>query len=103
MDYQLIAEKDAIVGSVFDFDKNIGMYIIKDEYKKETNLLKEAVIDSMNKILEAGTFSLIDCYLRVSEMCEQFGTMELAEFKEYISDFAIDDDKVYGNTQLTLF
>ena len=57
----------------------------------------------MNKILETGTFSLLDCYLKVSEMCEQYGTMELGEFKEYIFGFAIDDGKVYGYTQLTLF
>lgn len=103
MDYRMLAEKDAIVSSIFDYDKKAGMYIIKEGHKKKTRLLKEAVVESMNKILETGTFSLLDCYLKVSEMCEQYGTMELVEFKEYISDFAIGDGKVYGYTQLTLF
>lgn len=103
MDYRMLSEKDAIVSSIFDYDKKAGMYIIKEGHKKKTKLLKDAVVESMNRILETGTFSLLDCYLKASEMCEQYGTMELGEFKEYISDFAIDDGKVYGYTQLTLF
>ena len=103
MDYRLLADKDSVVSSIFDYDKKTGIYTIKDGYQKKTKLLKDAVVESMNKILETGTFSLLDCYLKASEMCEQYGTMELGEFKEYISDFAIDDGKVYGYTQLTLF
>lgn len=103
MDYRMLSEKDAIVSSIFDYDKKAGMYIIKGWHKKKTKLLKDAVVESMNKILETGTFSLLDCYLKASEMCKQYGTMELGEFKEYISDFAIIYGKVYGYTQLTLF
>lgn len=93
MDHQLLADKDAIVSSIFDHDKKAGMYIIKDSHKKKTKLLKDAVVESMNEILETGSFPLLDCYLKTSKMCEQYGTMELGEFKEYISDFAIDDGK----------
>jgi len=103
IDYQLLAEKDAIVSSIFDYDKKTGMFIIRDGHKKKTKLLKDAVIEAMKKILETGTFSLLDCYLKASDMCEQYGTMELGEFKDYISDFAIDGGKVYGYTQLMLF
>ena len=103
MDFQLLAEKDAIVSSVFDYDKKTGMYIIKKEHKKKTKLLKTAVIESMKKILETGTLSLLDCYLKTSKMCEQYGTIELSEFKEYISDFITDNGKVCGYTQLKLF
>lgn len=103
VDYQLLAEKDAIVGSLFDYDKKTGMFIIKDGYQKKTKLLKDAVVEAMSKVFETGTFSLLDCYLKASEMCRQYGTMELGEFKDYISDFAIDGGKVYGYTQLKLF
>lgn len=103
IDYHLLSEKEALVSSVFYYDKKLGIYIIKDGYKKETKLLKDSVIESMNKILETGTYSLLDCYLKVSNMCKQYGTMELGEFKDYVSDFAIEKGKVYGYTQLKLF
>ena len=68
MDYWMLADKDSIVSSIFDYDKKSGVYTIKDIYKKKTKLLKDAVVESMNKILETGTFSLLDCYLKASEM-----------------------------------
>lgn len=94
-DYQLLSEKDTIVDSVFDYDKKTGNFVIKDSHKKKTKLLKDAVVEAVNKILETGNYSLSDCYLKASEMCEQYGTMELDEFKDYISDFALDGGKVY--------
>ena len=45
----------------------------------------------------------MDCYLEVCTECESYGTMELAEFKEYIADYAIENGKIFGYTQLTMF
>ena len=103
MDYQLLVEKDVIVSSIFDYDKQTGMFFIKDVNKNNMKLLKDAVGEAMQEILATGNISLLDCYLKVSELCEEYGTMELGEFKEYISDFAIDGGKMYGYKQLTLF
>jgi len=45
----------------------------------------------------------LDSYIKISETCEEYGTMELGEFKNYISDFAIENGKIYGYTQLNFF
>ena len=103
IDHNLLSEKESIVNSIFEYDKQNEEYVLKTEYKKNVVLLKDAVVNAMNSILKEGSFTILDCYLKVSEKCEEFGTMELGEFKDYISGFAIDDGKVYGYTQLSLF
>ena len=103
IDYQMLSDKEGIISSLFVFDKKTGIYCLKSAFRKETKLLKDVVVESMNELLNAGSFSVLDCYLKVSKKSEQFGTMELGEFKKYISDFAIEDGMVYGYTQLSLF
>ncbi len=103
LDHELLPEKETIISSAFEFDKKAGSYTLKEEYKKETPLLKNVVNEAMLQLTQKGTYSLIDSYLEISAMFEQFGTMELGEFKSYISDFAIENGKVYGCTQLSLF
>jgi hypothetical protein len=45
----------------------------------------------------------VDTYVKIREICEESGTLELGEFKNYISDFAIENGKIYGYTQLNFF
>jgi len=103
IDYHLLDEKDAIIGSAFDFDKKAGIYTIKANHKKETPLLKDAVREAVDQALGAGINAFMDCYLEVCTECEQYGTMELAEFKSYIADYAIENGRILGYTQLTMF
>lgn len=103
IDHTMLGDKDSILGSLFNYDKKEGLYTLKKEYRKKTESLKDAVVQSMTKLLNTGSYSLLDSYLHVSSECERFGTMELAEFKEYIADFAIENGKVYGYTQLSIF
>lgn len=103
IDYKLLQDKDSIISSIFEFDKKNGMYALKDERKKKTNLLKDVVKAEMQKLCQTGSFTLLDSYIKISETCEEYGTMELGEFKNYISDFAIENGKIYGYTQLNFF
>ena len=103
IDHKLLSEKNAIINSAFEFDKKSGIYLLKNEYRKETPLLKNAVNEAMYQLVSSGVHSLLDSYIKISAMFEEFGTMELSEFKSYISDFAIENGKVYGCTQLSLF
>lgn len=103
LDYQLLTEKDVIIKTIFDFEKKSNMYLLKDSYKKDVPLLKNLVNNYMHKLTQKGTYSLLDSYLEISAMFEEYGTMELSEFKSYISDFAIENGKIYGCTQLSLF
>ncbi len=64
-------------------------------------LILFAVFDC--KLCQTGSFTLLDSYVKISEICEEYGTMELGEFKNYISDFAIENGKIYGYTQLNFF
>jgi hypothetical protein len=103
IDHNMLSEKDSIIGSMFDYDKKTTAYRLKEEYREQTELLKDAVIEAMKEIVYQGSYSLLDSYLKVSEKCERFGTMELAEFKEYTEGFAVENGKVYGYTQLSIF
>lgn len=101
--YHLLEEKDRIIDSVFFFDKKAGIYTIKETFRKETPQLRNIVKEAVDRALSAGINALMDCYLEVCTECESYGTMELAEFKEYIADYAIENGKIFGYTQLTMF
>lgn len=103
IDHELLKTKDNIIASVFDFDKKAGIYTIKTDYRKKVPQLSDAVRDDMNKIIKTGAVTVLDGYLKACADCEKYGTMELWEFKKYIEDFAIEDGKIYGYTQMSLF
>lgn len=103
IDHNLLSEKDEIISSAFEFDKKLGVYSLKNEYRKETPLLRNVVNEAMYQLVSSGVYSLLDSYMKISAMFEEFGTMELSEFKSFISDFAVKNGKVYGYTQLSLF
>lgn len=103
INYHLLEEKDTIIGSVFDLDKKAGSYTIKGPFQKETPQLKNVVKEAIDRALRAGIHTLMDCYLAVCTECERYGTMELTEFKEYISDYAVENGKILGYTQLTMY
>ena len=102
IDHHLLEEKGNIIGSLFDFDKKSGIYTIKAAFKKETPLLKNAVKTAVDNALSSGVNGLMDCYLAVCTVCEQYGVMELAEFKKYLEGYAIKNGKILGYTQLTI-
>lgn len=103
IEHQMLKNKDEIVSSLFEYDKKANIYVLKSEYRKETELLKNIVNDAMHKLLKTGVQSFLDSYLKMNAMFEEFGTMELGEFRSYISDFTIENGKVCGCTQLSLF
>ena len=103
IDYKLLSDKESLLNSIFTYDKTDESYLLKSEFRKNIKPLRKSVIELMNKIVKEGSYSLLDCYLKVSEECEDYGTMELGEFKEYITGFAIEGGKVYGYTQLSIF
>lgn len=100
LDYHLLKDKDEIVSSIFDYEKESKSYILKSGYIKETPQLRDAVRQAMNQILRTGASSLSDSYIRANEICQKYGIMELEEFKSYISDYVIDNGKIYGCTQI---
>lgn len=89
----MLAEKDSILESIFDFDKREAVYTIQPEYREDTEQLKDAAVKSMKEILDSGSCTLIDGYVKVREKCEKFGTMEWAEFKEFVKGIALEDGK----------
>lgn len=103
IDHELLKDKKEIIASIFDFDKAAGFYTIKEDYKKAVPRLEPAVKESMNKILQSGACTVLDAYLQVCADCEDYGTLELWEFKKYISDFAVENGKIYGYTQMSVF
>lgn len=103
MDYKLLEEKENIINSVFDYDKQTNMYFLKEKYIKEVPQLEKIVSDSVNKLLQKGTQTLLDVYLEINRKYEEFGTMEISEFKNILSDYVIENGKIYGCTQLSLF
>lgn len=103
IDYRLLEEKDSIIGSAFDFDKKAGIYTVKEAFRKETPLLKNAVRAAVDRALSAGIHGVTDCYLEACTECRSYGTMELAEFKEYLADYTIENGKILEHAQLTLF
>lgn len=102
INYHLLEEKENIIDPIFDFDKKSGLYTIKGSFRAKTPQLKNAVKEAVDRALNAGTNALMDCYLAVCTECELYGTMELAEFKAYISDYTIENGKIFRYTQLTL-
>jgi len=103
IDHNLLSEKDSIINSTFEFNKKSGIYILKPEFKKNVPLLKNMVTEAMHKLIAHGSYPLLDSYLKINSVLQEFGTMELNEFKKYISDFAVENGKVYGCIQLSLF
>jgi len=103
LDHKMLSGKDAIIGSAFEFDKKADIYILKSEYRREAPSLKKLVNGAMRQMVKTGPRSILDSYLEISAMLEDFGIMELDEFKSYISDFSIKDGKIYERTQLSLF
>lgn len=103
IDYRLLKNKDDIIDSILTFDKKKGVYIIKKEYKKETKSLKAAVKESMNKLIKTGTYTVLDAYLKICSDCKEYGIMELQEFKNYISGYTIENERICGYTQTSLF
>lgn len=103
IDHQLLCEKDEIISSLFTFDKKDGVYRLKNEHRKETKSLEVAVRESLNELLKTGAYTVLDAYLKVCADCEEYGTLELWEFKNYISDYAVENGKIFGYTQMTIF
>ena len=103
IDHNMLEEKDDIIEGIFDFSPKEGMYTLKDEFREETEQLKDAVVSAMNELLNIRSYTILESYIKVCSKCERFGTMELAEFKNYITDFFIDNGKVYKYTQLSIF
>ena len=103
IDYQILTEKKSIIESLFEFDKKNAVYTIKQRHKEATEQLKDVVVETMKLLLTKGSQPLLDSYISVAEKCERFGTLELAEFKDLTSDFAMENDKFYGYTQLSIF
>ena len=99
----LLMNKNDLIASIFNYDKIHKSFILKEEYKRNISLLKDEVQKCMKDILKAGDCNFMDAYIKTNQKCIKFGTMEIAEFKSYISDYAIKDGKIYGNTQLSFF
>lgn len=59
--------------------------------------------ESLNELLKTGAYTVLDAYLKVCADCEEYGTLELWEFKNYISDYAVENGKIFGYTQMTIF
>lgn len=103
IDHKLLSKKEEIISSIFEYDKKTGLYTINEKYKEDTVLLRDLVTNSMHQLIQNGSYNLLDSYLEINAMYEQYGTIDLGEFKQYISEFPIENGKVYGYTQLSLF
>ena len=103
IDHTLLSQKEEIIERLFDYDKTKGVFVLKEAYRETTVQLKDFVIQTVDQILREGPCSILDCYIRVTERSEQFGTMELSEFRDIISEYPTDNGKLCGYTQLSLF
>ena len=103
LDFQLLPQKDAIVRSIFQPDRQHGTYTLRPDCQAPTPLLRDAVKKTVDGLLDSGVNGLMDCYLEACTSCSQFGTMEFSEFKSYLSDYTIEGGKLYRYTQLTMF
>ena len=103
IDSSLLEKKEQIILSLFDYDSKRKIYILKDQFKKETLKLKDAIDEKMKVLMKQGPMTLFDCYKKVSSMTSEFGVMEFGEFKNYIQDYAVSDGMIFGSAQLSLF
>lgn len=103
MDHSLLSKKDEIIGDFFDYDKSAGVYVLKQQFRQDTIQLRDFVVRTVDEILREGRLTALDCYIRVTEKSEQFGTMELSEFRDMISEYPVENGKISGFTQLSLF
>ncbi len=101
IDYSLLKTKETVINSLFSFDKKSNQYTLKKEFFSKTQQLKESVHISLNKILKHGPETIVNCYSQVSKDCVKFGIMELSEFKEIISSYAIQDGLILGDTTIS--
>ena len=101
--HHLLAKKDDIIGSLFNLDQQTGLYTLKADHKTKTPLLKDAVKGAVDKALGKGLHDLMDCYLEVCKECEEYGTMELAEFKSYIAGYTLEKGRIVDDTPSAIF
>ena len=103
IDHALLSKKEKIIGNLFDYDKEAGVFVLKPQFREDAVQLKDFVLKTVDQILREGPMTVLDCYIRVTERSDQFGTMELSEFREMISEYPVDNGKLCGFTQLSLF
>lgn len=101
--HHLLAKKDDIIGSLFNLNQQTGLYTLKADHKTKTPLLKDAVKGAVDKALGKGLHDLMDCYLEVCKECEEYGTMELAEFKSYIAGYTLEKGRIVDDTPSAIF
>jgi len=100
LDHHKLREKAEIISSIFDFDKGTNLYRLKTSYKKTIPQLEDAIKNTLNILLKDGPLLLLDAYMRLNEILQEYGIMELGEFKNYISEYVVENGKVYGSTQM---
>lgn len=98
IDSKLLDRKEEIIHSLFDYDSKHKTFLLKDQYKKQTPRIKEAVDLKMKELMKQGPLTLFDCYKKISALTTEFGVMEFNEFKNYIKDYAVNDGIVFGST-----
>lgn len=100
LDHRKLKEKAELISSIFDFDKGTNLYQLKTAYRKTIPQLEDAVKNALNNLLKDGPLPLLDAYIRLNETLQEYGIMELGEFKNYISEYIVENGKVYGSTQM---
>ncbi|MDY0316014.1 MAG: DNA methyltransferase [Bacteroidales bacterium] len=103
INHNLLEEKDKIINELFIYSKNDNIYLLKKEHIKKVELLKKRVIKQVNRIVNNGSISLLDCYRQVCKECLEFGTLELSEFKLFATDYIDESQQKIVSIKPTLF
>lgn len=61
------------------------------------------MIKQINRIVNNGSISLLDCYRQVCKECLEFGTLELSEFKLFATDYIDESQQKIVSIKPTLF
>lgn len=101
IDNSLLASKEDLISSIFDYDKANKTYVLKAKYVQKMRTLREVVIENVCKIVKEGPISVMECYKKVCENCSKYSSIELGEFREYIKDFIIRNEIIYGSIKMT--
>lgn len=92
----LLTEKDKILNSMFNYSKQNKTFNLKKEYFINTVNLKNFIREAVDEVLIEGPLTLKDCYIQVALKAQNLGTIEFLEFLDFISDYVIEGDKIFG-------
>ena len=98
IDCAILDTKKKIIDDLFFLDdKKNKIYKLKEEFiNKNVKYIKDIIKDEVVKAIKKGETDLQTIYKKVAPTLAEFGIPELYEFKSYLNEFIITNNKILG-------